>query len=238
MTKYIMRLDDASEYMDVDKWNHMKKLLDKYNVKPIFGIIPNNKDESLVNIYEKDENFWCKMLDWISNGWVPALHGYEHRYVTQSGGCNPVNARSEFAGLSLEEQSEKISRGYEILKKKGIVPEIFFAPSHTFDRNTLLALKKMTLIRVISDTVANDIYKKDDFWFIPQQSGVVRKLPFKVVTFCYHPNVMDGRAFEALEDFLKDNKDKFVVYDRKLLKERRLNVVDKLLRWLYFAKRR
>ena len=24
MTKYIMRLDDASDYMDVEKWNRMK----------------------------------------------------------------------------------------------------------------------------------------------------------------------------------------------------------------------
>ena len=38
MTRYIMRLDDASDYMDVTKWERMKELLDKYEIKPVFGI--------------------------------------------------------------------------------------------------------------------------------------------------------------------------------------------------------
>ena len=35
MAKYIIRLDDASEYMDVERWERMKKLLDKYNLRRI-----------------------------------------------------------------------------------------------------------------------------------------------------------------------------------------------------------
>ena len=75
-----MRLDDASEYMDVEKWDQMKQLLDKYGVKPIFGIIPENKDESMVGAYEKDLKFWDKMNQWVKDGWTPALHGYDHCY--------------------------------------------------------------------------------------------------------------------------------------------------------------
>ena len=30
-----MRLDDASEYMDVEKWQRMENLLDKYGIKPM-----------------------------------------------------------------------------------------------------------------------------------------------------------------------------------------------------------
>ena len=238
MTHYIMRLDDASDYMDVEKWDRMKVLLDKYGVKPVFGIIPDNQDETLVGVYEKDEKFWEKIHQWMEEGWVPALHGYEHRYVTEDGGINPVNARSEFAGLSYDMQAVKIEKGYEILKSHGIIPEIFFAPSHTFDENTLKALKEKTSIRVISDTIANDVYKKGDFWFIPQQSGSVRKLPFRTVTFCYHPNVMDDKDFEVLERFLAEHKEKFITYQEDMKQERPLSILDLVLRWIYFARRR
>lgn len=238
MVKYIMRLDDASDYMDAEKWNRMKELLDKYGVKPIFGIIPDNQDETLVGVYEKDEKFWEKVHQWIEEGWVPALHGYEHRYVTEDGGINPVNARSEFAGLSYDRQAVKIEKGYEILKSHGIIPEIFFAPSHTFDENTLKALKEKSSIRVISDTIANDVYKKGDFWFIPQQSGSVRKLPFKIVTFCYHPNVMNDKNFATLDKFLAENQEHFITYHEDMKKERSLSILDRMLRRIYFARRR
>lgn len=238
MTSYIMRLDDASDFMDTEKWDRMKALLDKYSVKPVFGIIPDNKDKSLISVYRRDEMFWDKMTQWIQEGWTPALHGFEHRYVTEDGGMNPVNARSEFAGLTYEEQCQKIEKGYEILKRHGIFPEIFFAPSHTFDKNTLKALKDKTDIRVISDTIANSIYKKDDFWFIPQQSGVVRELPFKVVTFCYHPNVMKNSDYRVLEKFLQEHKDEFISYDSSILSDRKFGLKDLLLKKLYFVKRK
>lgn len=238
MTKYIMRLDDASEYMDVEKWDRMKNLLDRYHVKPIFGIIPDNKDESMVKVYRRDEKFWKKMQSWIQEGWTPALHGFEHLYVTEDGGCNPINARSEFAGLALEEQCEKIKKGDQILKEHDIFPEIFFAPSHTFDENTLEALKSFTEIRVISDTIANDIYKKGDFWFIPQQSGTVRKLPFCTVTFCYHPNMMKDKDYDLLEQFLVEHENAFVSYHKGLLINRKFGVLDYLLKKIYFLKRK
>lgn len=38
---FIMRLDDASEYMSIDKWKRMEELLQKYTIKPIYGIILN-----------------------------------------------------------------------------------------------------------------------------------------------------------------------------------------------------
>ena len=237
MSKYIMRLDDASDYMDVQKWKKMKNLLDKYGVKPVFGIIPHNQDESLVSCYEKDESFWEKMNQWVEEGWTPALHGYDHQYITEDGGLNPVNYRSEFAGLSYELQCEKLKKGSEILEKHGIVPEIFFAPSHTFDANTLKALKDKTGIRIISDTIAFDTYYENGFYFIPQQSGAVRKLPFRLVTFCYHPNVMKEHDFDVLEQFLEQYHAQFVSFGQDVLKKRKFGFLDKALKTLYFARR-
>ena len=203
MPQYIIRLDDASEYMDTGKWMRMEALLDKYNISPIFGVIPHNEDPDMIKVYPKDENFWDRAKRWCEKGWQPALHGYSHVFCTNKGGINPVNNRSEFAGLPLKQQREKIEKGYQILLQHEIKPEIFFAPAHTFDENTLKALEQKTAIRIINDTVANNVYYKEPFFFIPQQAGRVRKLPFKIVTFCYHPNSMKKKDYMELEHFLK-----------------------------------
>lgn len=233
---YLLRLDDASEFMDVEKWKRMELLLDKYDIKPIFGIIPHNEDPALL-AYGSMEGFWEWMRTWTVKGWTPALHGYTHVFETNEGGMNPVNDRSEFAGVSLDRQRQKVRDGYEILKNQGIDAQIFFAPAHTFDENTLKALEQETPIRVISDTVANDVYYVAPFYYVPQQSGHVRKLPFKIVTFCYHPNIMTDEHFSALEAFLKENAGDFGGFDTNLLKKRKNSLCDKLLCWLYFVRR-
>ena len=159
--------------------------------------------------YDRNPQFWAMAKTWQDKGWAIALHGHTHVYESQSGGINPVNNRSEFAGLSLDAQREKIREGILIFNRHGIKPELFFAPAHTFDGDTLRALKLESQIRVISDTVAYDIYYSDGFYFIPQQAGMVRRLPFKVVTFCYHPNNMGELGFKQLEDFIRRNKARF-----------------------------
>ena len=193
MSQYILRLDDASDYMDVKKWQRMEELLDQYGIKPLVGVIPDNLDSSLTDTYEQDPEFWDKTARWKEKGWELALHGCYHKYTTKEGGINPVNQRSEFAGVPLDRQKEMIRHGVDVLKGHDIEPKVFFAPSHTFDENTLVALKEESDIRIISDTIANDVYFENNFYFIPQQSGRVRKLPFKMVTFCYHPNIRGRR---------------------------------------------
>lgn len=233
---YLMRLDDASEYMDIKKWTRIETLLDKYNIKPIYGIIPSNEDPELLK-YGKVDGFWKLMKNWQNKGWTPALHGYTHVFESEDGGINPVNKRSEFAGVLLERQKEKIKNGYEILKKNKIETKIFFAPAHTFDKNTLIALKEESSIRIISDTVSNDVYFNDGFYFIPQQSGVCRKLPFKIVTFCYHPNIMEDDDFDRLEKFLELYGTCFVSMDQIKLHKKKRSLLDLILKELYFMRR-
>lgn len=209
MGKYLLRLDDACEYRNLDKWCKIETLLDKYSIRPLVGIIPKCEDPALM-LYHYDKDFWDLANRWKEKGWDIAMHGYNHVYSTKCGGINPINQKSEFAGMPLEDQKEKIRKGILIMKKHGIDPMYFFPPSHTFDKNTLIALKQESDIRIISDTIAWDCYCYEDFIFIPQQCGEVRKLPFKITTFCYHPNVMDAGAFKRLEYFLKRNSEKFV----------------------------
>lgn len=237
MKQYLIRLDDASEYMDLEKWYKIERLLDEFSIRPIFGIIPKNEDPEMTDKYQRNTDFWNLVNKWIIKGWIPAMHGYEHKYVTEDGGINPVNKRSEFAGLSYKIQARKIREGYTGLKEHGIQPEIFFAPSHTFDLNTLKALYNETPIRIISDTIASDVYYRDQFYFIPQQSGRVRNLPFKTVTFCYHPNTMCDEDFVRLKKFLQKSYGKAIIEIDKLMKKKKLLWYDKILQMIYFNRR-
>ena len=82
------------------EWQRMENLLDKYHIKPIVGVIPDNQDPDMVGVYPKDEQFWKKIQRWKKKGWTIALHGYTHVFETREGGLNPVNDRSEFAGVA------------------------------------------------------------------------------------------------------------------------------------------
>lgn len=235
MRNYIIRLDDACHKMDLVKWDKMEKILDKYDIKPIVGIIPNVKDKDFEK-YEYNNNFVDLVKKWEAKNWKIAMHGYEHVFFTESGGINPVNKKSEFAGLSYNVQLKKIRESYKFFTKNKINAQIFFAPAHTFDENTLKALKECTDIRIISDTIASNIYYEKDFYFIPQQSGKVRNIPLKLVTFCYHPNTMDDFDFEHLENFICNNRNKFC--DNINLIKRKRNIIDYMLKLCYFIFRK
>ena len=228
-----MRLDDACPKRDAAKWDRMEALLDKYGVKPLVGVIPNCKDSDM-DCYTEDIDFWTKRVsNWQEKGWQIAMHGYNHVFKTNDGGINPVNRRSEFAGVPYEDQKKMIADGVSILRGHGINPKVFFAPAHTFDENTIRALHDVSDICIISDTPANMPYSKYGITFVPQQSGRVRKLPFDTVTFCYHPNTMSEMDFETLEIFLQQNKfEDFPIEEST----RKLSFFDRFLMRMYYAR--
>ena len=45
--KIAVRLDDITPDMDWQRFYAFKALLDKYQVKPLIGIVPDNRDENL-----------------------------------------------------------------------------------------------------------------------------------------------------------------------------------------------
>ena len=73
--KILIRFDDIAENMN---WHFMEKseqLFDKYKIKPVLGVIPNNQDKELKS-YPRRENFWkivkkwvvgCTISDWITH---------------------------------------------------------------------------------------------------------------------------------------------------------------------------
>ena len=240
-TKYLIRLDDACPFMDAKKWQQIEDILDKYGIKPLVGIIPANADpKTMIGI--EDSMFWEKAHRWAEKDWDIALHGYNHVCVSDGGmqGLNPFWKRSEYAGLTLEQQKEKIKGGISILLEHGFAPKYFFAPSHTFDENTLRALESESNIRIISDTIALKPYKRGNFTFIPQITGHCVKMPFSgVYTFCFHPNTMKDKDFNVLDLFLSLYQENFIPFSElDLSKVRGMGFKDKIARTAFFALRK
>ena len=111
-TGILIRIDDIAENMN---WNLMKKseqLFDEYKIKPVLGVIPENKDNELLS-YPKKDNFWEQVRIWKNKGWEIAMHGYTHVYDKQSEKKDYFNygGDSEFYGLDYNTQLSKIEFG-------------------------------------------------------------------------------------------------------------------------------
>ena len=52
-TGFLIRLDDIAENMNWELMNEVEVLFDKFSVKPVLGIIPNNKDPELLSYPKK-----------------------------------------------------------------------------------------------------------------------------------------------------------------------------------------
>ena len=239
--RYLIRLDDACPTMDAAKWKRLEDILDKYGVKPMVGVIPHNED-TMQQIDPTDDNFWGKVKNWEAKGWAIALHGYNHCYDSNSGlkGFNPMWSRSEFAGIPLDVQKERIRKGMKIMTEHNLNPKYFFAPSHTFDENTLIALREESNIRIISDTIATRPYRYKDFIMIPQFGGQCREMKLSgLFTFCLHPNTMKDEAFEKTDKFLKTYREMFTSFEKlDLSNVTKKSLSNRLLSWGYFTYRR
>lgn len=239
MTKYIIRLDDACETMDQNKWNRIENILDSYNIKPIVSVIPHNEDPELM-IEGSNRKFWDKVLSWQEKGWNIALHGYNHVYITNQAGLIPMNHRSEFAGVNIGIQKVKIMNGISIMHEKGIKPIMWVAPSHTFDKNTLKVLKENTNIRIISDGISMEPYSEDGFVWIPVQNWKPKKKEEGVWTTCLHPNMLKDEDFCEIKEFIHKNQKDFAnntltLYQKYL--KRKKSIKDILFEKYFFTRR-
>lgn len=155
--KIAVRMDDITPDMNWDNFNFFLNLFEQTGISPLLGIVPDNRDKSLVctaevrqqelpcNSCEVDRrvNFFYSTMKSLENkGFVLAMHGYHHVYTTKRGGIFPLNRQSEFAGVPYYKQKEMLKNGREKLKQNGIDTDIFMAPAHSYDKNTLKALKE------------------------------------------------------------------------------------------------
>jgi len=204
------RLDDITEDMDWEKFLRMKAVFDRFQIKPLIGVVPCNRDPKL-KAGAVRQDFWDYVRGLQNEGWTIAQHGYEHLYTTKASGLLGLKNASEFAGVSYEEQREKLRLGKEILQKHGIQAEVFMAPGHTYDENTLKALAENGFCYV-TDGYADCVYRLHGMTFIPCKSAGIPSAG--VDTVCLHVNGMQEEDFEEIERFIERNRSDIVDYKK------------------------
>lgn len=202
--RYLIRLDDACPTMAHVKWQRLESLLDAVGIKPIVAVVPDNQDAEL-HISPPDSLFWNTVRRWQNKGWTIAMHGYQHQFhpVDRRKLLLPFYDRSEFAGLSYEEQAEKVRHSWRLFQEQGVELSVWVAPAHCFDRVTLDALRAETPIRIVSDGIACEPFFDYGFYWIPQQLWHLLDKKSGVWTVCLHPNSMSDMQFSALATALR-----------------------------------
>ena len=123
----LIRIDDIAENMNWQMFDKIESLFDKHHIKPVLGVIPNNEDKELLN-YPKRMDFWLKVKNWQKKGWEIAMHGYNHLYDSQTNKKDYFGhgGKSEFYGVTLENQTKKIKNGLKKFAEKEISIRVFF----------------------------------------------------------------------------------------------------------------
>src|SRR4051794_21040655 len=111
--RYLVRFDDICPTMDWAKWERVENVLFELGIKPLVAVVPANRDRKLAHSPAR-EDFWPRIRSWQAAGWSIGLHGFEHRYETDSAGLLGVNAYSEFAALGADVQRAKLRAALEI----------------------------------------------------------------------------------------------------------------------------
>lgn len=225
-----VRLDDINPHMNYEKFWKVKEMLDRYEVCPLIGVVPDNQDIK-IEAGKAIEGYNKMLLALKESGWIIAMHGVTHKYL--KGGNN----KSEFCGLDYEEQYRILKMGKEKLELQ--IQEkikIFFAPANNHDDNTLLALKELGFTHISYGQ--NDNIFRENLVFIPIASGirqVYRLLRLQsgrsgVTTLVIHPNAVSRKLLRRYDKLLEEGykKKKLVNYGELLLEE----VHEKNMKWI------
>ena len=199
--KIAVRMDDIAPEMDWAKWERADRILREHHITPLLGVVPDNRDPNLIKDKEShsQEFFWDFLHKCRKEGYVLALHGCSHVYDTKKGGMFPLNSFSEFAGHPYEKQYERLAHGKEILEQHGIHTDIFMAPAHSYDRNTLKALHELGFHRM-TDGFGRKPYVYRGMTFYPIAHHLEKQWNQEgYTTYVLHTNTMEEKDFERLE---------------------------------------
>ena len=199
---YIFRIDDVTPWMNRDNFLRLEKIFDRYAIKPIIGLVPDNQDRQLW-LAEYTAEFREKMRSLEEKWRIFAQHGYQHLYTTHNSGIIALNNYSEFAWLPYQEQYEKIKKGKEILEKH-LKKKIKWrmAPAHSFDGNTCKVLKELEF-EYITDGIALSPFSREGLKWLPQQLRKPIKKRSGIRTICLHPNSYSPAFIDKIEAFCK-----------------------------------
>jgi predicted deacetylase len=212
--QYLLRFDDLCPTMDRRRWERFVPLLERYGVRPILAVVPENRDPGLCMAPE-DAGFWEEMRSWQGRGAAIGLHGYRHLCLSEGGSLVPLHRRTEFAGLSLETQRAWIAAGLRILRSNGLEAGVWVAPRHGSDRHTAEALLQAG-IGVISDGLGRRPVRWHGAVWVPQQLWGPAEKADGVWTICLHANTATDAAVGELERFLERFAGQFTTVERLL----------------------
>ncbi len=139
----IFRMDDVQPNW---KFHALRKGIDLFieeKVPVTLGVIPNVGGKLKVPEDPSLSSYIRRLLLTKSNLVEVALHGLTHDIRTHAG------EKSEFAGLTPEEQFNMIVEGEKILGESNTEIRVFIPPFDTYDNNTIKALR-MANIRILS----------------------------------------------------------------------------------------
>jgi predicted deacetylase len=230
-TGMLIRLDDVAENMNWELMDKCEQLFDKYNIKPLMGVVPNNKDKELL-LYKKKDKFWEKVRSWQNKGWEISMHGFSHVYDNQTNKKDYFNygGKSEFFGHDFNKQKSKIDDGLKKFKEEKIKIRSFFAPNHTYDLNTFQALKESGIKNII-DGYGLIPYTENGLNFIPQLFYKEMMLPFGIQSTQIHLNYWEEKDYLIFENFVEKNKQKIITFEQAIDKIKN-NFLCKVLNFL------
>lgn len=212
--QYLLRFDDLCPTMDRGRWERFLPLLERFAIRPILAVVPDNRDPEL-QVAPENPAFWNETRDLQTAGASIALHGYQHLCVAEGRGLVPLHRLTEFSGAPLETQREWVRAGMAILRGHGLEARVWAAPRHGFDWNTVEVLREEG-IAVISDGFACRPYRdRGEIWIPLQLWGPVKKRD-GLWTICLHAQTASDDAVRGLETFLERFAGQFTCVERVL----------------------
>ena len=173
--------------MNWQVWSEIEAALEEHQVKPILAVVPDNQDPVL-KVEPPAADFWERVRGWQARGWTIGLHGFQHKYIGEHRGIVTPRKKTEFAGVPAAEQEEKLRRGVEIFEHHGIKPQVWIAPSNSFDAATVALLPKYGIRTICDGFFRFPFVDRQEMFWAPQQLFRFRPAPSGVWTVCGHHN--------------------------------------------------
>lgn len=215
MKKILIRFDDICPTMNWELWEKAESLLVTNDIKPLIGVIPNCTDPDL-QLDNARTDFWEWLKEKQDNGYAIAMHGVNHVFCSLNRGILTTRIGSEFAGVPYDKQLQNIRKGKEIFESHGIHTDIFFAPGHSYDENTVKALAACGF-KYMSDGKSSKAYTWHGIKFLPcRNSGATFNKREEYSTSIYHAHEWiqnDKNAFPTLERIVKNYVAQIVSFD-------------------------
>jgi len=195
--RVLIRLDDFTPNRNRERWREVGAILDDLGVKPLVAVVPEDR---YFGSAPTTVDFWDSVREMQAKGWSIGLHGETHLVKPIPAGTRheiSFATKSEFVGLTLQAQLEKLQRAWTIFLTNGVRPVAFVAPNHGFDRHTVDALRRHGEMRLLSDGVSLRPFNEGGLCWLPQVDWRIPRIPLGFRTACLHPSTMSAKEIAA-----------------------------------------